>query len=213
MDPADGLELARRASAAVAARLAGLPPDERPPDAAALRAPGACFVTLERDGQLRGCIGTLEAVRPLYLDAQRNAERAMRDPRLPPVTEADWPLLDVKVAVLTAPEPLPVADRAALVAAVRPGVDGLLLVDRVRRATFLPSVWAKLPDPEDFVAALLRKGGWRSWPDELEVRRYTTAEFRDAAPRGPLPAGAEGAGDGPAEGAAGGPGSAAAAGG
>lgn len=182
---AEGALLARLAAAAVSARLTGLVGEsiEVPP---ALAEPGASFVTLERQGTLRGCVGTLEAVRPLYDDVQRNAIRAMRDPRLPPVTTDDWPTLDVKVSVLTAPEPVPVAGRDELLAVVRPGIDGLIIADGERRATFLPAVWAKLPEPERFLDALLAKAGFAGWPEGLAVRRYESIEFRDPAPRAAL---------------------------
>jgi uncharacterized protein len=186
--PADGAELAGLAVAAVAARLLGRPPAETPPSRPTLRRVGATFVTLECRGQLRGCIGTIEPARPLWRDAARNALRAMSDPRLPPVTVADWCSLDVKVSVLGAPEPLACGGRDELVALLRPGVDGLLVTDGYRRATFLPTVWSKLPDPARFVAALLAKGGWPNepWPARMRVRRYTAAEFADPAPREPL---------------------------
>jgi uncharacterized protein len=182
---AEGTLLAQLAAAAVGARLTGRTgsPIELP---AALVEPGASFVTLERQGALRGCVGTLEAIRPLYDDVQRNAIRAMRDPRLPPVTVDDWPDLDVKVSVLSAPEPMPAASRAELLADLRPGVDGLILTDGRRRSTFLPAVWAKLPDPDRFLDALLDKGGFVGWSEELVARRYTSSEFRDAAPRAAL---------------------------
>jgi AmmeMemoRadiSam system protein A len=179
---AEGALLAKLAAAAVGARLTGVEgePIEVPP---LLAEPGASFVTLERQGALRGCVGTLEAIRPLYEDVQRNAVRAMHDPRLPAVTVDDWPDLDVKVSVLTAPEPLPVAGRDELLAAVRPGVDGLIITDGPRRATFLPAVWAKLPEPDRFLDALLAKAGLTGWPEGLAVRRYESIEFRDPAPR------------------------------
>lgn len=182
---ADGAVLARLAAAAVRARLTGQPPDGRLPAAQSLRAIGASFVTLECAGALRGCIGTLEPVRPLYRDVTRNAVRAMADPRLPPVTADEWPVLDVKVSVLSGPEPLLVAGPAELLASLRPGVDGLTLADGQRQATFLPAVWAKLPDPEHFLLALLDKGGWPAgqWPAGLTAQRYTAAEYRDTTPR------------------------------
>ena len=187
---AEGALLAQLAAAAVSARLTGAADPTGPAGEGELPAilvePGASFVTLERGGALRGCVGTLEAIRPLYDDVQRNAVRAMRDPRLPPVTVDDWPELDVKVSVLSAPEPLPVAGRDDLLAALRPGIDGLIITDGRRRATFLPAVWAKLPDPEEFLDALLAKAGFAGWPDGLVVRRYGSVEFRDPAPRATL---------------------------
>jgi uncharacterized protein len=186
--PADGAALVHLAAAVIRARLAGRPVPQDAPDRAVLARPGASFVTLEAAGKLRGCIGTIEAARPLYLDVIRNAERAMRDPRLPPVEADEWPVLDVKVAVLTPGGPIPADTRAAFVAALRPGVDGVLITDKQRRATFLPAVWAKMADTERFVDALLAKGGWPAgqWPAGLVASTYTTAEYRDPAPRDPL---------------------------
>jgi AmmeMemoRadiSam system protein A len=186
--PDDGSSLATLAAAVVGARLAGRPvPDEVPPRPA-LTVPGATFVTLEAAGRLRGCIGTIEPARPLYLDVIRNAQRAMRDPRMPPVVVSEWPVLDVKVAVLTPGAAVPAASRAELIAALRPGIDGVLITDGKRRATFLPAVWAKLPEPEPFVSALLAKGGWpeSGWPADLVASTYTTSEYRDPAPRSAL---------------------------
>ncbi|WP_432985262.1 AmmeMemoRadiSam system protein A [Dactylosporangium sp. CA-233914] len=191
----DGRHLARLAADAIHARLTGDRLSAQIPPGSRLLHNGASFVTLERGGELRGCVGSLEPVRPLHRDVVQNAVRAMHDPRLPPVTADDWPALDVKVSVLSRPEPIPVDGRAKLVAELRPGVDGLILLDGVRRSTFLPSVWAKAADPEQFLAALLRKGGWPAGdsaagdlPPGLTAMRYTSTEFRDDAPREPIPA-------------------------
>ena len=188
LTPDEGAALAGLAAMAVAAKLRGQPPDGRPPAQPQLRALGACFVTLEARGQLRGCIGTLHPARPLYLDVARNARRAAEDPRLPPVTAQDWPELDVSVSVLTEPRPMAAVGPAELAAALRPGIDGLILQDGRRRATFLPKVWHKLPEPADFVRALLDKGGWpvRGWPAGIRAARYTSADFTDRSPRAPL---------------------------
>lgn len=188
---AEGRELTSLAARTVRARLTGAAPPPAPPTLPVLLAPGASFVTLTRRGRLLGCIGTLQPVRPLHLDVARNAARAMQDPRMPPVSAADWPELDISVSVLTPPEPLDVADRDALVRVLRPGVDGLLLTDGARRATFLPTVWEKLPEPVRFVDQLLVKGGWGAggWSAHMSVSRYRTLEFTDPAPRAPLPVG------------------------
>jgi uncharacterized protein len=183
----EGAALAALAVSAVAARLLDRPFAPPEPSSPALRAEGASFVTLERGGALRGCIGALDPVRPLFLDVARNARRAMTDPRLPALTAREWPDLDVTVSVLGRPEPLPAVDLPELVSALRVGVDGLILVDGQRRATFLPTVWKKLPDPSAFIAALLAKGGWSSTPfDQLAALRYEAVEFHDRAPRGGL---------------------------
>ncbi len=188
VDADEGGQLTWLAARTVRQRLLGLDPAAPPPTRPALLAPGASFVTLTRAGQLRGCIGTLRPVRPLYQDVSANTVRAMRDPRLAPVDVTDWPELDVSVSVLTTPQPLAVEDRAALLDVLRPGVDGLLITDGDRRATFLPAVWEKLPDPVRFLDQLLVKGGWAagSWPRDLWVGRYRAVEFTDAGPRVPL---------------------------
>jgi AmmeMemoRadiSam system protein A len=196
VNASEGALLATIAATTVRTRLveqmAGQPvPHHDPelaPDPKALCEPGVSFVTLQRRGRLRGCVGSLCATRPLYLDVVRNAHRAMTDPRLRPVEHGDWPELDVKVSVLTAPTPLQIDGRDGLLAVLRPGMDGLLLTDGVRRATFLPAVWQRLPDPRRFVTALLAKGGWpdNGWPENLTVHRYRAYEFCDAAPRDPL---------------------------
>jgi AmmeMemoRadiSam system protein A len=185
---AEGRALTALAVSTVHGRLLGTDSAPTEPAAGPLRSPGASFVTLERNGRLRGCIGTLVAVRPLYRDVARNAVRAMRDPRLPPVDRQDWPELDVSVSVLTEPEPVDADERATLLAALRPGEDGLLLTDRYHRATFLPAVWEKLPDPDRFLDHLLAKGGWPpgTWPADLTASRYRSAEYTDRAPRGEL---------------------------
>jgi AmmeMemoRadiSam system protein A len=190
LTPAEGAALVRLAATVIARRLAqrGVPCLPVPDGSAGLRTLGASFVTLESGGALRGCIGTLDAVRPLYLDVARNALRAMSDPRLPPVTIDEWPKLDVSVSALGTPEPVPVEGRDELLTALRPGVDGLILADGERRSTFLPAVWGKLADPAQFLEALLVKGGWgaNGWPPGMTVARYTAIEFHDPAPRTPL---------------------------
>ena len=188
MDDGHGTLLAWLAAGAVGARLRGLAVPDAAPEPEPLREPGASFVTLECGGRLRGCVGSLDAVRPLWRDVVRNALRAMHDPRLPAVTPADWPELDVKVSVLTRPETVPVVGADDLLASLRPGVDGLLLTEGRRRASFLPAVWEKLPEPDRFLDALLVKGGWPAgyWSPGLRAQRYTTVEYRDPAPRTPL---------------------------
>ncbi|HKY68425.1 MAG TPA: AmmeMemoRadiSam system protein A, partial [Acidimicrobiales bacterium] len=144
-----------------------------------LRRLGASFVTVRRDGELAGCIGSLEAVRPLWRDVERNARAAAGDdPRFPPLTADDLGDVAVKVSVLSRTEPLP-ADRDGLRAALRPGVDGVLVEAAGRRGTFLPSVWDVMPDLDGFLDALLAKAGLPGdpWPADLRAWRYTTDEF------------------------------------
>jgi MEMO1 family protein len=142
---------------------------------------GASFVTLRRTGRLTGCIGSLEASRPLWRDVVHNARAAaFEDPRFAPLTPEDMPDLGVKVSVLSATEPLP-GERDELAAALRPGVDGVLIEAEGQRGTFLPSVWEAVPSTDRFLAALLTKAGLPDdeWPAGLRAARYTTDEFGD----------------------------------
>ena len=130
------------------------------PDAPWLRQNGATFITLTKDGALRGCIGSLEAARPLGDDTAENAiAAAFRDPRFPPMSAAEWPGIKVEVSLLSAPKPMRFADEADLVAQIRPGEDGIILECDSRRATFLPQVWESIPDKRQFLAELARKAG------------------------------------------------------
>lgn len=143
---------------------------------ATLQAPGASFVTLKIERELRGCIGTLEAQRPLILDVVSNAySAAFRDPRFPALTRAEFPVLDVHISVLSEPQPMVVESEAELLAQLRPGIDGLVLEEGYHRGTFLPAVWEQLPEPREFVRHLKRKAGLPAdyWSPALRVSRYT----------------------------------------
>lgn len=151
---------------------------------ATLREPGASFVTLtERGGGLRGCMGRLEATRPLAEDVAGNARAAaFFDPRFPPVERGELDRLEVEVSVLSAAAPLAVASERELLAVLRPGIDGLIVEAAGHRATFLPSVWGTLPDPREFVAQLRRKAGLGATGFEPGQRysRYTAEKFGGA---------------------------------
>lgn len=141
-----------------------------------LRVVRATFVTLEVHHQLRGCIGTLEARRPLIEDVVANAQAAaFEDPRFPPVTSAEVGVLDIHISILSPMEMMTFVDEADLLRQVRPGVDGLVLEDRGRRGTFLPAVWEKVPDPRRFLAHLKMKAGLSAdyWSPTVRVWRYT----------------------------------------
>lgn len=143
---------------------------------ATLQAPGASFVTLKVERELRGCIGTLEAQRPLIADVVSNAwSAAFRDPRFPALTHAEFRLLDVHISVLSEPQPLAVRSEAELLAQLRPGIDGLVLEEGYHRGTFLPAVWEQLAEPREFVRHLKRKAGLPAdyWSPALRVSRYT----------------------------------------
>jgi len=148
-----------------------------------LRLLRATFVTLEKDGQLRGCIGALAAYQPLIQDVATHAyAAAFEDPRFPEVQTTEFPALAVHISVLSPPEPLHFASEEELLAQLRPGEDGLILQFRHYRGTFLPSVWEHLADPYVFLAQLKQKAGLPLdfWSSELRVERYTTEYFGDS---------------------------------
>lgn len=140
----------------------------------------ASFVTLNLDGRLRGCIGSLIAHRPLLADVVDNAwKAAFGDRRFPALTSGEMDRLDVSISILSTPCPMTFADEADLVRQVRPDIDGLILQEGDRRGIFLPSVWSGLPRAETFVTQLKRKAGLPAehWSDTMHVLRYTTESF------------------------------------
>ncbi|HUK03952.1 MAG TPA: AmmeMemoRadiSam system protein B [Burkholderiales bacterium] len=142
--------------------------------------PGASFVTLTKEGALRGCIGSLQASRPLGQDVATNARAAaFEDPRFPKLTRGEWARCAVEVSLLSAPKPLRFADEADLLAQIRAGEDGLILEREGRRGTFLPQVWEGLPDKRQFLAALLSKAGLPAGTRLAHCRlwRYRVAKF------------------------------------
>ncbi len=148
-----------------------------------LLADGASFVTLTKRGALRGCIGALEPYQPLAADVCEHAAAAAReDYRFPPVEADELSEIEIEVSRLTLPAPLEYRDADDLLAKLRPGVDGVILRDGWRRATFLPQVWEKIPDKAEFLANLCYKMGaapdaWRK--KHLEVLTYQVEEFRE----------------------------------
>lgn len=142
-----------------------------------LRATRATFVTVERDGRLLGCIGTIHARMTVVEDVAKNAHGAvLYDPRCPKLDSDDVADLEIHISLLTEPSPMTFASEADLVDQLRPGVDGLLLEDGLHRGTFLPVVWESLPDPHDFFRHLKQKAGLppTHWSDTVRVSRYTT---------------------------------------
>jgi len=147
-----------------------------------LAEPGATFVTLTRQGELRGCIGTLEAHRPLGVDVRENAvAAAFRDPRFMPLSRAEFDEIRVEVSLLSPTEPLAVDDEAAALAALRPHVDGVVFEYGHYRSTFLPQVWEQLPEPAEFLAHLKRKAGLPVdfWAEQVKLSRYTVSKWKE----------------------------------
>lgn len=143
----------------------------------ALRAPGASFVTINVRDQLRGCIGSLAIKRALAIDVVKNARAAaFDDPRFSALTQEEFENLHIHISVLSSPETIECASEDELVRQLRPGIDGVILEDGASRATYLPSVWEALPDPQQFVQQLKCKAGLSSghWSETMKVQRYTT---------------------------------------
>ncbi|MBM3124300.1 MAG: AmmeMemoRadiSam system protein A [Chloroflexi bacterium] len=177
--------LLRLARSAIEAALKGGPPPKAdlrsmPP---ALKENGASFVTLTMDGDLRGCIGALEAHQPLAQDVCEHAvAAAFQDPRFPPVEGDELARIRIEISRLTAPRPLEYTNSEELLAMLRPHIDGVILKDGYRRATFLPQVWEKIPDAVEFLDHLCQKMGahanlWRT--KTLQVLTYQVEDFHE----------------------------------
>jgi MEMO1 family protein len=141
-----------------------------------LRARQACFVTLHVGGKLRGCMGSLEASEPLIANVARNAWlAAFRDPRFGKLTRDEFPSLEIHISLLSPPEELHFQSEDDFLSQVRPGVDGLTLIEGGRRGTLLPSVWRSVRDAHEFLAHLKKKTGLAPnyWSDTIRVERYT----------------------------------------
>ncbi len=150
--------------------------------AAWLAEPGASFITLTQSGELRGCIGTLQAHRPLLIDVKSNAvSAALHDPRFLPLTLKEFITVQVEVSLLTAPQPLAFADETDALAQLRPGLDGVVFEYGRHRSTFLPQVWESLAQPPLFLAMLKRKAGLPDnfWAENVKLSRYTVTKWRE----------------------------------
>jgi len=171
----------------------GVPPNAIPQgdflrgalDAPELQKPGATFVTLTQHGNLRGCIGSLEAWRPLAKDVRENAlAAAFRDPRFKPLNAEELPSIRVEVSLLTPDEPMSFTSEADALAQLRPNVDGVIFTAGHHRSTFLPQVWEQLPEPATFLAHLKKKAGLPAgyWGPDIRLERYTVKKWKEAAP-------------------------------
>ncbi|MBK8419342.1 AmmeMemoRadiSam system protein A [Candidatus Villigracilis saccharophilus] len=144
---------------------------------------GASFVTLTINAELRGCIGALEAYQPLAEDVREHAiAAALQDPRFPPVDKSELGRIRLEVSRLTAPCLLEYSTGEELLVKLNPHVDGVILKDGFRRATFLPQVWSQIPNPVDFLDHLCAKMGARKnlWRDtKLQVFVYQVEEFHE----------------------------------
>lgn len=144
---------------------------------------GACFVTLTQDGELRGCIGSLQAHQPLLADVKGNAvSAAMRDPRFTPLSVEEFDITTVEISLLSTTQAMVVRDEADALAQLRPGVDGIIFEYGRYRSTFLPQVWESLAQPRQFLAMLRRKAGLPDdfWAEDVKLSRYSVTKWSES---------------------------------
>ena len=147
-----------------------------------LKQPGAVFVTLTQQGDLRGCIGSLEVSRPLLEDLQANARAAaFSDPRFLPLSRTELADTCIEVSLLSPAEIINFTSEADALTQLQPHIDGVILEYGSRRATFLPQVWQQLPEPRQFINNLKRKAGLSSnfWAEDLQLSRYRVEKFKE----------------------------------
>lgn len=143
---------------------------------------GACFVTLTQDGELRGCIGSLQAHQPLLADVKGNAvSAALRDPRFTPLSVEELDITTVEISLLSSTQAMVVRDEADALAQLRPGVDGIIFEYGRYRSTFLPQVWESLAQPRDFLGMLRRKAGLPDdfWAEDVKLSRYSVTKWSE----------------------------------
>jgi len=182
-----GAELLRLAREAIMGRLeVSVPARGVGARLESLSRPGATFVTLRQGEVLRGCVGSLEARRPLNEDVRENAcAAAFFDPRFPSLELEELETTSIEVSLLTPPQPLAFRDEDDLIRQIRPGVDGIILGRGFARSTFLPQVWESVPSPRRFLALLRQKAGLpENCPvTELAVSRYQVVKWAEVSPR------------------------------
>ena len=179
-DAERGATLLRIARAAISAALGQ--PQSASENAPWLQEIGASFVTLTQRGQLRGCIGSLEARRPLLADIKTNAvAAATRDPRFAPLTLSELTQTDLEVSLLSPLQPITFDSEAHALSQLRPGIDGVLFEYGQHRSTFLPQVWEQLPDTAQFMAHLKHKAGLAPtfWAEGVRLQRYTVSKWKE----------------------------------
>ncbi len=160
----EGLALLRLARACIAGKLKGKDPgDEEISNEFSskfLKQKRGVFVTLHKNGELRGCIGNIEPVKTLVCGVRENALcAAFKDSRFAPVNVDELNLIDIEISILSKPEKMVYKNSRELLQDLTPGVDGVIIEKNHHRATFLPQVWEQLPKPEEFLAHLCMKAG------------------------------------------------------
>ena len=148
-----------------------------------LQEKGACFVTLMQQGELRGCIGTLEAHRPLLQDVKANAHAAaFRDPRFVPLAAVELDKTEVEISLLSAMSPMQFSGERDALNQLKPGIHGVVFEYGRYRSTFLPQVWEQLPNVVDFMAHLKYKAGLAPdfWAEEVRLFCYTVSKWKES---------------------------------
>ncbi len=173
--------LLKLARSAIDAELINNKKVERPGDISpALKEKRGCFVTLHKNGMLRGCIGTIEPAKSLVSAVEENAlNAAFRDPRFPPLNKDELSFIDIEISVLTIPEILDFKDGEDLKRKLKPGIHGVILSRGWQNATFLPQVWKQLPDKKAFLEHLCQKAGMERacWQDKETIVKVYEAEY------------------------------------
>jgi uncharacterized protein len=180
MDNSLGTALLIRARNAIAGEFGIMPLPEA--DHPSLHEPGATFVTLTQGGQLRGCIGSLEARRPLAEDVKANARfAAFHDPRFAALAASELARTRVEVSLLTPAVPMIFSNEADAIRQLQPSIDGMIFECYGRRGTFLPQVWESLPEPREFFSHLKQKAGFSPdfWSPDVKLYRYEVQKWKE----------------------------------
>lgn len=175
------LQIARTAISR-ALHVPGIPAAEFDENMPWLSKPGATFVTLTQRGELRGCIGSLQACDPLIEDVSNNAvSAALYDPRFAPLTADELGTVSLEVSLLSELQPLDFTSEADALAQLRPDIDGVVFEYGPYRSTFLPQVWESLPQPQQFLARLKSKARLSEdfWAEDIKLSRYTVSKWRE----------------------------------
>jgi uncharacterized protein len=180
LTPEQGQKLLALARQAIASGFGGDKPAH--PDDGWLNAPGATFVSLHQQGDLRGCVGNIRPVPSLFESVTRNARAAaFDDSRFQPLAEDELPRSRLEVTVLSPLERLPAKTEKEAIAQLRPGTDGVVLTYQGRNSVFIPQMWEQIPDPREFLLHLKRKSRFPTdWQPGMTVDRFTAESWEES---------------------------------